>query len=204
MQLPRLSFGRKWIYAILGTVVTAGGFSIAAWASIPDSGGVIHGCYKPQANGSNTPLGVIDTALSNGRCPNGDTEVDWNQTGPQGPQGPAGATGATGPTGPIGPQGPAGPSTAGSGGLGVTVVSGTTTGNTLAVHCPANAPYVIGGGADNTATNNSPLTASEPWDFSTNLALSGNEVSGGQYGWRGVANGGPFSAPFYVFAICSA
>jgi hypothetical protein len=70
-----------------------------AQAVIPDSSGVIHGCYHPQSDGHNSALGVIDTALSNGHCPSGNTELTWNQTGPAGPagaQGPAGPPGVSG------------------------------------------------------------------------------------------------------------
>jgi hypothetical protein len=91
-------------------VVLAGAGSGVAMASIPDSGGAIHGCYHPQTDGHSSALGVIDTALPNGHCPSGQTEVDWNHTGPAGPTGPAGATGATGPAGATGATGPAGPS----------------------------------------------------------------------------------------------
>jgi hypothetical protein len=35
----------------------------SAWASIPDSGGVIHGCYKP----SDGKLHVIDTEAGHSR-----------------------------------------------------------------------------------------------------------------------------------------
>jgi hypothetical protein len=90
-------------------LVAGGGAAYAASASIPDSGGVIHGCYKPISNGSVSQLGVIDTALPGGTCPKGETALSWNQTGPQGPAGPVGATGATGLTGPEGAVGPAGP-----------------------------------------------------------------------------------------------
>jgi hypothetical protein len=89
-----------------GLVLTAA--TGIALASIPDSGGVIHGCYKPQNDGHNSALGIIDTALSNGHCPSGNTELTWNQTGPQGPQGATGAAGAQGPAGPAGPPGVSG------------------------------------------------------------------------------------------------
>jgi hypothetical protein len=79
-------------------VLSFAGLGIAS-ASIPDSSGVIHGCYKPNTNGTNTTLGVIDTAKSGGSCPTGDTALTWNQTGPQGPAGPTGPTGPQGPTG---------------------------------------------------------------------------------------------------------
>jgi hypothetical protein len=92
--------------------VSSAVFGIAsAQASIPDTGGVIHGCYDNKG-----ALRVIDSAAS--ACKNGETALDWNQTGPQGPtgpigpQGPQGAQGAQGPQGPpgqSGAQGPAGP-----------------------------------------------------------------------------------------------
>ena len=95
-------------------MLTADGAAYAASASIPDSSGVIHGCYKATSNGSVSRLGVIDTTLPGGKCPKDQTELSWNQTGPQGPAGatgpvgPTGATGSQGATGPAGPQGPQG------------------------------------------------------------------------------------------------
>jgi hypothetical protein len=59
----------------------------AVWATIPDSSGVIHACYKT----SNGALRVIDTGLG-GTCAASETALQWNQTGPPGPAGPAGAT----------------------------------------------------------------------------------------------------------------
>lgn len=188
---------------IIGAVTAAGvlAFGGVALASIPDSGGVIHGCYKPQSDGHNSPLGVIDTALSNGHCPSGNTEIDWNQTGPQGPQGPAGADGATGATG---AQGPAGPSTAGSTGLDVTEVSAHTfPGTTTSVQCPSSNPYVIGGGGD-ASDNPGGLGGSEPWDFTTGGPISGAENSTDTYGWITFNinyGGGP--ATTWAFALCA-
>jgi hypothetical protein len=78
-----------------------------AYASIPDSGGVFHGCV----NKTTGVLRVIDTSKSGtlGHCitsgSQAETAIKWNQTGPQGPQGVTGATGATGATGPQGPSG---------------------------------------------------------------------------------------------------
>lgn len=63
-----------------------------AWASIPDSGGTIHGCYD--AKGA---LRVIDTSTTS--CKNNETGHTWSQTGPRGatgPEGPAGPPGVTG------------------------------------------------------------------------------------------------------------
>src|SRR6266566_1499707 len=95
-----------------GLIVVAG---TAAFASIPDSAGVIHGCYKAQ----NGQLRLINWPSQH--CLKSEKAIMWNEVGPQGipgptgpagPQGPkgdTGATGATGPTGPTGPQGPPGP-----------------------------------------------------------------------------------------------
>jgi hypothetical protein len=78
--------------AVGGAVVTAlvGGI---AWASIPDSAGVIHGCYAKKGG----MLRVLDTGQS---CdPKTELALDWSQKGPKGD------TGNTGPTGPPGPKG---------------------------------------------------------------------------------------------------
>lgn len=66
-----------------------------AWASIPDSAGVIHACYQspPPAHGAN--LQVIDTGAG-GSCSGGMVPLTWNQTGPQGPAGPQGSPGISG------------------------------------------------------------------------------------------------------------
>ena len=99
MYDPPMKTWQRWTVT-LGSIalVAAAGTGIAV-AAIPDSNSVIHGCYKPQSDGHNSALGVIDTALSNGHCPSGNTELTWNQTGPQG------ATGAQGPAGPAGSPG---------------------------------------------------------------------------------------------------
>jgi hypothetical protein len=72
--------------AAVGAAVVAGG---VAYATIPDGGGVIHGCYQ-RSSGS---LRVIDTGTG-GACSSQERSLDWSQTGP------TGATGATGPAGP--------------------------------------------------------------------------------------------------------
>jgi len=85
---------RKLITALfVAGLVLSGGMALA---SIPDAGGVIHGCYlttgPPQARGA---LRVIDTDAGQA-CVSGEIAITWNQTGPQGPEGPAGATGPAG------------------------------------------------------------------------------------------------------------
>ena len=92
---------------LVGCAVAAGA---AVYGSIPDSQGVISGCYKKTGG----VLRVIDTAVD--RCnPDNEIAVSWNQVGPPGPAGPAGPQGIPGPAGPQGlqgtqgPQGPSGP-----------------------------------------------------------------------------------------------
>lgn len=75
----------------------------AVVASIPDSAGVIHGCYNSQTGN----VRVIDSPTAT--CRNDETAIQWNQTGPQGPQGPGGPQGQKGDPGAIGPAGPQGP-----------------------------------------------------------------------------------------------
>lgn len=106
--MHRFRFGRlRWLVA--GVVVGAIGGGVA-FASIPDSSGVINGCY--QKNVGN--LRVIDPSAGDS-CRPSEIPISWNQTGPQGlrgptgPQGPKGATGAQGPKGATGAQGVQGP-----------------------------------------------------------------------------------------------
>jgi hypothetical protein len=66
-----------------------------AYASIPDSGGTIHGCYF-KAGGL---LRVIDTARGQTCHPSFELPLNWNQAGIPGPPG------ATGPQGPKGDKG---------------------------------------------------------------------------------------------------
>jgi hypothetical protein len=88
---------RSWLAGVLAVGILLAGGAIA-YASIPDSSGVIHGCY--QMNVGN--LRVIDTATDT--CRPSEVPLAWSQTGPQGPQG------QPGPQGPQGNQGPQGPS----------------------------------------------------------------------------------------------
>lgn len=73
-----------------GALLAAGGI---AYATIPDGGGVIHGCYQKN-QGS---LRVIDTGQGQ-TCTSSEAALNWSQTGPQGQQGPQGPPGPTGPS----------------------------------------------------------------------------------------------------------
>jgi hypothetical protein len=101
--MRRFTSGRvRWLLggAVVGAFVAGG----AAFAAIPDSSGVINGCY--QKNVGN--LRVIDPSAGDS-CRPSEIGISWSQTGPQGLVGPAGPKGDTGATGATGPAGPAGP-----------------------------------------------------------------------------------------------
>jgi hypothetical protein len=74
---------RAAMVAVVLTAALAGGASVAL-ASIPDSHGVIHGCY--QTAGTAHALKVINNR-STARCPRGYTSLNWNQAGPKGSSG---------------------------------------------------------------------------------------------------------------------
>jgi hypothetical protein len=90
---------RRWLTFTAGVLAGAMIWT-TAWAAIPDSVGVIQGCYDTKHG----DLRVID-AEAGQVCDEDETALSWNQAGPQGPEGP------TGPQGPQGPTGPRGPST---------------------------------------------------------------------------------------------
>jgi hypothetical protein len=72
-----LTRGRVGLTALVTIVVGLAAGSIA-YATIPDSSGVIHGCY------TNTgALRVIDTDAG-ATCRANETALEWNQTGPPG------------------------------------------------------------------------------------------------------------------------
>ena len=59
--------------------MVAGGI---AYATVPDSSGVIHGCYQKNQG----TLRVIDTGQAQ-TCSSSETPLNWSQTGPTGPSG---------------------------------------------------------------------------------------------------------------------
>lgn len=107
---------RRFVVLTLAGVGLAVGGAVA-YASVPDGGGTIHGCYSKYTG----MVRVVDPAatatLAQG-CISTELPIAWNQTGPQGPPGPSGpsgppgpqgAPGATGDRGVPGPSGPTGP-----------------------------------------------------------------------------------------------
>ena len=76
------------VIALTALIVAAGG---AAYATIPDSGGKIHGCIGK----SNGNLRVVESA---GDCRTNESALEWNRQGPPGP--PGGLTTASAEEGP--------------------------------------------------------------------------------------------------------
>ncbi len=67
--------GLAVVVAITAAIVVGG----VSYASIPDSSGVIHGCYK--VRGAASPLSVLNTSI-HPKCPNGDTALRWDTSPP--------------------------------------------------------------------------------------------------------------------------
>jgi hypothetical protein len=77
--------GRRKLAVVSGIAMLGLAAAGIAYATIPDSGGVIHGCYDTKTGA----LRVIDA----GSCAGKEGALNWNQTGPQGPPGPTGPAG---------------------------------------------------------------------------------------------------------------
>lgn len=77
---------------IVGALLVAGGI---AYATIPDSSGVIHACYHVNGQGlvdGSGTMRVIDPSSTNkdgSACKHDEKALDFNQTGPPGPPGPS-------------------------------------------------------------------------------------------------------------------
>jgi Collagen triple helix repeat (20 copies) len=89
---------KKQIVPMVAALVLAG--SVAAFASIPGSDGVIHACFRV----SDGQLRVVDPAHE-GSCAHGESALSWNAQGRPGPRGPKGAVGPRGPKGLMGHRG---------------------------------------------------------------------------------------------------
>jgi hypothetical protein len=131
----------KTMLILVAAACAALGAGVAT-ATIPDSGGTIHGCYKT-ANGN---LTLIDTGKG-ATCHASETAVAWTQKGVQGLPGPQGAQGQQGPQGSSGPDGVDDYS--------IATGQATTSGGhaTAVASCPSGSTSV-GGGFDVPATAN--------------------------------------------------
>jgi hypothetical protein len=90
--------GRSLLAASIAGLALAGGI---AYAAIPDSGGVIHTCFKSSdaTKLGGAPLSVVDSE-SGAMCKAADTALTFNQQGPPGDPGPKGDPGPQGDSGP--------------------------------------------------------------------------------------------------------
>jgi hypothetical protein len=82
---------------LAGIACALAAVAAAAYAAIPSSGNVIHGCYDKAG-----ALRVIDTDTG-GKCAKGEQALAWNQQGPQGVPGLKGDKGDPGQSGQPGP-----------------------------------------------------------------------------------------------------
>ena len=175
----RFQVRARWF--ALGAVLAglmAGGI---AYASIPDSNGVVHACYQKNS-GSVHVIGTNPT-VGGGACGSNELALDWNQTGPSGPSGPEGGSGQSGPSGP-------------SGVLGREVVSNDETHGfgtyLMEAECPTGKVAVGGGGFTQAFSgNNIGFIQSFPEDF-------GSKSLWGVYAW----NGTQIQVTFRVYAVC--
>jgi hypothetical protein len=87
--------------AALG-IVTLSGAAVAANGVLQDQSTTYTGCVN---NGS----GILRVLQPGESCRSNETQISWNQTGPEGPAGPAGATGPQGLPGQPGEKGDTGP-----------------------------------------------------------------------------------------------
>jgi hypothetical protein len=168
--------GRRSV-AVAVVVVVAIAVGGIAYASIPDSNGVIHGCYRPTT-------GQLIVATSGKGCEEGWTPLNWSQTGPTGL---TGATGATGPTGATGATGATGPSDGWDGLPGGTVPTGggfvTLTGGATGI-TPGS--YLTSG-----HVVWAPLPAVGDASLQCFLSTSGGSATSSSLAGRGNANGSP-------------
>lgn len=91
---------KRAAFAVAVGFIWAGGFAFAV-TSIPDAGGVIHGCYQALKG----TLRVVESASD---CSPSEQPISWNQQGAKGDKGEQGIQGIQGIQGPLGPQGPQG------------------------------------------------------------------------------------------------
>jgi len=137
---------RRRIFAfavVVAVLALAGGI---AYAAIPDSNGVIHGCFKTVGG----QLRVIDTSTTS--CLPSETAISWNQMGPPGTPGVSGYEEKTHQ---------------------VFVTAGAFT--NVTVFCSAG-KKVLGGGFDIETPDDVKVFSSEPSDGSGNIIDNGWNV----------------------------
>jgi hypothetical protein len=168
------------------------------YATVSDTGGVIHGCFK-SVNGQ---LRIVGSAAD---CEPSETGIDWNEVGPTGATGPDGATGATGPTGATGSSGASGP--AGLSGLQTVTlasISNSVSPKEAVVTCPSGKHVISGGasiGGGSVASGTTDLAATVALKSSRPITISGTD------GWDARAEeitpGFDGNWSLTIYAICA-
>ena len=95
--------GRRAGRIVVASIIVLGAAAGIAYASIPDSNGIIHLCVKDDGN-----VRAVDpssTKKDQQACKKDERAVDIHQNGATGPPGPQGAVGPQGPPGPQGAKG---------------------------------------------------------------------------------------------------
>ena len=111
--------GRRVVIATVAIFALAGGI---AYAAIPDTAGVIQGCYRVSSDDQKGQLRVVESAAS---CRSNELPIQWNVAGAPGARGPAGEAGADGRSPTVAQLGP-GNGHCDSGGVAITDAAGTT------------------------------------------------------------------------------
>jgi len=115
MRIGKHSLRNRMLVLVGGVVLLAG--AGIAYAGIPDSGVVIHGCYDKESG----KLYVIDSEQG-AVCKNGQIALTWNQRGPKGDTGAPGLNGVSPTVAQLSP----GDSHCSAGGAAITDAAGTT------------------------------------------------------------------------------
>ncbi len=152
-------------------------------AAIPDSGGVINGCWTARTGA----LRVIDTAVAGSACTSKESPISWSQRGPAGDPGPSGAPGVDGAPGADGADGTT-PATY------FRRASASSGASTVTVTCDPG-DVLTGGGAntDGTLVDSNPFAYVAPGEF----VPQNPDVP---FGWFVSKSGGSQAT---AYAICS-
>lgn len=82
-MLKTISHKIKLLFAAVAIAGVSAGTAVAVGAVIPDTNGVINGCYHNRA-------GNLRIVENTSECRPSETAINWNQTGSQGPPGTGG------------------------------------------------------------------------------------------------------------------
>jgi hypothetical protein len=155
--------------ALAALIASAGLFGIATavQASIPEAGGIIHGCYNTSRSheAATGALRVIDMAKPDGKCASWESSLNWNVKGPTGPQGPQGVQGPRGDTGPAGLAG-----TNGISGYEVVFALNKPHVSEAFAQCPTGKKVIGGGGGGASINLSAPSNDNTAWSVSADPA----------------------------------